>query len=57
MRVAGPDRVVATKGVPVLTNGEPLPPISARDLDGNDVTVSELTNGSWSAVLFYRGHW
>jgi len=49
--------VMTTRGVSVLTNGEVLPAISAVDLDGNDVTVTDLTNGSWSAVLLYRGHW
>jgi hypothetical protein len=43
--------------VRVLSNGEPLPSIPARDIDGNDVIVTDLTNGSWSAVLLYRGHW
>ncbi|MGI9614250.1 MAG: hypothetical protein ACR2QO_15170 [Acidimicrobiales bacterium] len=41
----------------MLDNGQPLPPIAATDLEGNAVTVDELVAGSWSVVLFYRGHW
>lgn len=41
----------------MLDNGTHLPVIAARDLDGTEVTLKELTDGSWSAVLFYRGHW
>ena len=41
----------------MLANGDELPPITAKDLDGNTVTVTDLVEGSWGAVLFYRGHW
>lgn len=41
----------------MLSNGTPLPPITATDLEGTARVVAELTEGSWSAVLFYRGHW
>lgn len=41
----------------MLSNGDSLPPIPAKDLEGNEVTITDLTAGSWSAVLFYRGHW
>ena len=41
----------------MLENGTPLPAISARDLDGNEVALSDATAGSWSVVIFYRGHW
>lgn len=41
----------------MLHNGSRLPAIVAKDLDGVDVEISDLTRGSWSAVLFYRGHW
>ena len=43
--------------VAVLANGAPLPSIPAKDLEGNDVALTELTAGSWSVVIFYRGHW
>jgi peroxiredoxin len=41
----------------VLSNGDSLPPIPAKDLDGEEVNLTGLTAGSWSVVLFYRGHW
>jgi len=41
----------------MLANGEPLPPIGGTDLDGAAVDVADLTDGSWSVVLFFRGHW
>ena len=41
----------------MLENGAQLPPIEAKDLDGHPVTITDLTDGSWSVVLFYRGHW
>ena len=41
----------------MLANGSPLPAIQAKDLDGNDVALADLTSGSWSVVIFYRGHW
>ena len=41
----------------MLNNGESLPAIGAKDLEGSEVRVSDLTDGSWSVVLFYRGHW
>ena len=41
----------------MLDNGSQIPEIAAKDLEGNDITVGELTAGSWAAVLLYRGHW
>lgn len=41
----------------MLSNGDPMPPIPAKDLEGNAVIVTDLTEGSWSVVLLYRGHW
>lgn len=41
----------------MLDNGTEVPTITGKDRDGNDVTIGELTAGSWSVVLFYRGHW
>lgn len=40
-----------------LANGQSLPPIAARNLDGETVAIADLTAGSWSVVLLYRGHW
>jgi peroxiredoxin len=41
----------------MLDNGTQLPPIQAKDLDGNPVTLADAVQGSWSVVIFYRGHW
>ena len=41
----------------MIENGETLPSIAAKDRDGNETTVEQLTAGTWSVVLFYRGHW
>ncbi|MDH3753938.1 MAG: hypothetical protein OEU32_08700 [Acidimicrobiia bacterium] len=41
----------------MLDNGAQLPPITAKDLDGNDVVVGDLLADTWSVALFYRGHW
>jgi hypothetical protein len=41
----------------VLANGDSLPAIVAKNLEGDDVTIGELTADSWAVVLFYRGHW
>ena len=41
----------------MLPNGESLPSIDAKNLDGESVSIADLTEGSWSVVLFYRGHW
>ena len=41
----------------MLDNGDRLPAIAATNLDGESVDVSSLAAGSWTVVLFYRGHW
>lgn len=41
----------------MLDNGDRLPAIAAKDLDGNSLNVAEQVAGSWGVVLFYRGHW
>ena len=41
----------------MLDNGTPLPAIQATNLDGQRVSLDATTSGSWSVVLFYRGHW
>jgi len=40
-----------------LEVGQPFPTINAKDMDGNAVDLSSLGTGSWTVVLFYRGHW
>ncbi len=41
----------------MLETGDYLPAIAARNLDGDQVDVTELVQGSWATVLFYRGNW
>ena len=41
----------------MLDTGDRIPAITAKDIEGEAVDLAELTAGSWSAVLFYRGHW
>jgi len=41
----------------VLANGDSLPAVAAKNLDGETVDINDLTAGSWSVVLFYWGHW
>ena len=41
----------------MLENGSPLPAIEAKDLEASPIVLSDLTAGSWSVVIFYRGDW
>lgn len=34
-----------------------FPTISGTAADGAIVTLPDDTDGSWSVLLFYRGHW
>ena len=40
-----------------LENGDRLPAILAKDLEGNEVDITATLEGAWSALLLYRGHW
>jgi len=40
-----------------LEVGQTFPTINAKDMDGNAVDLASLGTGSWTVVLFYRGHW
>lgn len=40
-----------------LVTGDSLPPIQAKDLDGNIVDITASVAGHWAAILLYRGHW
>ncbi|MDH3682535.1 MAG: peroxiredoxin family protein [Acidimicrobiia bacterium] len=40
-----------------LENGATLPEIAGIDAEGGEINVTDLVEGSWGAVLFYRGHW
>lgn len=37
--------------------GGPLPPLMAKDLDGNTVDITASVAGHWALVQFYRGDW
>lgn len=40
-----------------LQNGDRFPSLTADRLDGTTMTLPDDLAGSWSLVLFYRGHW
>ncbi|MEM7323403.1 MAG: hypothetical protein AAF531_09990 [Actinomycetota bacterium] len=40
-----------------LVGGDKLPPIEAKDLDGNTVDITASVAGNWAAILLYRGDW
>ncbi|MEM7094872.1 MAG: hypothetical protein AAF567_17850 [Actinomycetota bacterium] len=40
-----------------LPTGATLPPLAAKDLEGNDVDITATLAGHWGVVQFYRGHW
>lgn len=39
-----------------IENGHSLPSIEGK-MNGESVDLSVVATGSWSALLFYRGHW
>jgi hypothetical protein len=40
-----------------LTPGSVMPPIHAKDLEGNDVDITATVAGKWAMIQLYRGHW
>ena len=40
-----------------LTTGAVMPPIQAKDVDGNDADITASLAGGWGVILLYRGHW
>lgn len=40
-----------------LATGAPMPPVMAKDLDGNEVDIVASVAGNWAVVQFYRGDW
>ena len=34
-----------------------MPPVFAKDLDGNEVDIVASVASHWAVVQFYRGHW
>ena len=40
-----------------LKTGDRLPPLMAKDLDGNEVDMTARVAGNWAVIMFYRGDW
>lgn len=40
-----------------LQQGDKLPPITLRLIDGGTLKLPEESPGRYVALLFYRGHW
>ena len=40
-----------------LANGQQFPTITASRVGGGELTVPQSTEGKWTVLLFYRGHW
>lgn len=40
-----------------LDAGETFPDFEWNFVNGEKKKISQITNGQWSAVLLYRGHW
>lgn len=41
----------------LLDTGDTLPPLLAKDLDGNGIDITATVAGNWAVVMFYRGDW
>ena len=40
-----------------LAAGTPMPAVTAKDLEGNEVDIVASVAGHWAVVQFYRGDW
>ena len=40
-----------------LANGQQFPTITAPRVGGGEMTIPQNTEGKWTVLLFYRGHW
>ncbi len=40
-----------------LDTGDSFPQLTIRRLGGDTINLPDDVVGSWSVVLFYRGHW
>ena len=40
-----------------LENGDPFPTLEAPRVSGGPMKLPGDLDGSWSLVVFYRGHW
>lgn len=48
---------MAQSTTPKLDGGSPFPEFFLHLLDDSRTTVKAALSGSWSVLLFYRGHW
>ncbi len=46
-----------TESMNQIVPTDPFPTITGTAPDGETVTLPDDTDGSWSVLLFYRGHW
>jgi peroxiredoxin len=40
-----------------LDAGMPFPDFTVQALDASPASIKATLGGSWSVLLFYRGHW
>lgn len=40
-----------------LENGARFPSLTASVVDDDEMTLPDDLQGSWSLIVFYRGHW
>lgn len=40
-----------------LASGSVMPPVFAKDSEGNEVDIVASVAGHFAVVQFYRGHW
>ena len=40
-----------------LENGDRLPTLTGRVVGDDEMTLPDDLAGSWSLLVFYRGHW
>lgn len=40
-----------------IVTHDKFPTVSGTAADGETVTLPDAADGSWSVLLFYRGHW
>lgn len=40
-----------------LVSGDKLPPIEAKNLDGETVDITASVAGNWAVIILYRGDW
>jgi peroxiredoxin len=46
-----------TENMMQVVSNDRFPTITGTSADGDTITLPEDADGSWSVLLFYRGHW